>query len=104
MITPAFYDFNIIYKVGYTLIAFFTKRLQFYVAFRGQELGCVSAGLGYNGIKDGVHQWDRAIGGVIMKLEKSCNPVDFMKDWNLSVSEFMRYYIFKRQLTKGQKP
>ncbi len=79
IITAAFYEYNMLYKIGYVIISFFAKRLQFYLVFRGQELGCVSAGLGYNGIKDGVHQWDRVIGGCIVKLEKSCNPVEFMK-------------------------
>lgn len=77
--TDEFYLKNYIYKVFYVIMTYFTKRLQFYYVFRMQENSCIASGLGYNGVKDGEHQWDRIIGGFCMRIEKDYNPQSNLK-------------------------
>ncbi len=60
-------------------MVFMSRRFQFYVFFKIQELGCISAGLGYNGMKEGKHQWDRVVGGFCLAMETSYDPLELLK-------------------------
>jgi len=97
MITDEFAACSFIYKAFYVLMTFKVRRAQFYLVFRQQEAACVSAGLGYNGIVEGKHNWDRVPCVGIADLEfYSTSPSVFGIKWNISVCNFTRNYIYKR--------
>mmetsp|Transcript_39240 Transcript_39240/g.37652 ORF Transcript_39240/g.37652 Transcript_39240/m.37652 type:complete len:359 (+) Transcript_39240:283-1359(+) len=104
-ISDEFYNKSYLYKLYYIFWSFLGRRAQFFLVFRQQEVACVSAGVGYNGVKDGKHQWDRVKCVDIINMEVySLNPSVYSIMWNMSVCNFARNYIFKRQLVKGQRP
>jgi len=62
----------------------------------------VSIGLGYNGEKEGKALWDRVTSVDITGMEfGGITPAVYVTQWNISVCNFTKNYIYKRQLSKG---
>mmetsp|Transcript_39239 Transcript_39239/g.37651 ORF Transcript_39239/g.37651 Transcript_39239/m.37651 type:complete len:186 (-) Transcript_39239:19-576(-) len=56
-------------------------------------------------MEDGKPKWDRVTCAEIINMEVySLDPSIYTIKWNMSVVTFTKNYIFKKQLSKGQKP
>jgi hypothetical protein len=60
------------------------------------EAGPIACGLSYNGEEDGAHKHDRIRSVNVWKLETSLKVKDFLANWNISVHEWLKYYVFLR--------
>ena len=66
--------------------------------FSFMEAGPIACGLSYNGTEKGTHKHDRIRSVDVWKLETSLKVKDFLANWNISVHEWLKYYVFLRQL------
>jgi hypothetical protein len=60
------------------------------------EAGPIACGLSYNGKEDGTYKHDRIRSVNVWKLETSLKVKDFLANWNISVHEWLKYYVFLR--------
>eukprot|EP00347_Sterkiella_histriomuscorum_P004431 403360484 len=96
---------NMLFKIVYTYLSFSSRRFQFYAAFRLLESTCIASGLGFNGYKNNVAQWDRVIGGFAWICETESDPAIVLKHWNYSIHVWLKNQIFFRSFKKnGGKP
>ena len=63
------------------------------------ECGVIACGLGFNGYDaDGNPKFDRVQSCGLWNLEMSCTVKDFLGNWNISVSVWLKYYVYLRLL------
>lgn len=90
------------YRILYLNLAMIGCKLRYYTGFKFGEAGSVASGFNYQGIKkDGSVDWDRARGACIRNAEFSATTKQTIDNWNISVSLWLRRYIFNRLAGKG---
>lgn len=68
------------------------------------EVGPIASGLGFNGYDEqGKARHDRVRSCSIYKLETSHKVKDFLSNWNISAHNWLKYYVFLRQLENNTK-
>mmetsp|Transcript_31366 Transcript_31366/g.30720 ORF Transcript_31366/g.30720 Transcript_31366/m.30720 type:complete len:90 (+) Transcript_31366:714-983(+) len=56
-------------------------------------------------MEDGKPKWDRVVCGDVTGIEcYDLLPSIYIVKWNMSVCLFTKNYVYKKQLSKGQKP
>ncbi|KAI9266576.1 MBOAT, membrane-bound O-acyltransferase family-domain-containing protein [Phascolomyces articulosus] len=68
------------------------------------EGACVLSGFGYNGIRNGKHQWDRLSNIYWVGLEGAQSFKDISNSWNLGCNTWLRHYVYMRLCPPGAKP
>ena len=86
----------------------FMKRVYLYGSFRLlmttyltgfclMEVGPIACGLGFNGCdENSVGKFDRIRSCNLLKLETSYRIKDFLANWNISVHEWLKNYVYLR--------
>ena len=78
----AFLEFSYPYRLFYYFVAMSVRRFFYYNPFCLSTGSIVASGLGYNGVKDGEHQWNKVIGVYIWELETAGSPIEMLRYWN----------------------
>jgi len=94
-----------------------TIRQFYYGPFKFTNGAVIACGLSYNGFKRfnspiglfsqrvyGEHKWDKIVGCRSVQVETATNIVDLLRDWNIQVHLWLKYYVQQRVVTPGQKP
>lgn len=87
----------------YTLGVMLLRLSTYIIGFCLMDCGPIASGLAYSGDKDGVAQFDR-IKSVKVKGLIIVNKVkNFLACWNISVHEWLKYYVFMRMLDNKKR-
>jgi hypothetical protein len=60
------------------------------------DTAMIASGIAYNGSKEGIEVHDRIRSVEVYKLETSTRVKDFLANWNISVHEWLKYYVYLR--------
>jgi len=72
--------------------------------FLFMECGPIASGFSYNGTDTkGEHQHDRIKSVKLMGLLTSGRVKDFLSSWNISVHEWLKYYVYLRLLDNKRR-
>lgn len=66
------------------------------VGFCLMDTAMIASGIAYNGSKEGIECHDRIRSVEVYKLETSTRVKDFLANWNISVHEWLKYYVYLR--------
>eukprot|EP00850_Spirogloea_muscicola_P004385 SM000019S04929 [mRNA] locus=s19:25616:28721:+ [translate_table: standard] len=95
-------------RLGYILLVGFVARWKYYFIWSVAEAAMILSGLGFSGWREEkgrkVATWDSARNVDIMAVELATSTVDFPVHWNISVSHWLRFYVYERLVQSGQKP
>lgn len=78
----------------------------YYGPFKFTNGAVIAAGLSYNGYKgekSSEHKWDKIVGCKAIPVETATNIVDLLRDWNIQVHLWLKYYVQQRAVTPGQR-
>jgi len=75
-------DDSWLYRVFYYYVAMTVKRFFYYNAFSMSCGAIVASGLGYNGVKEGEHSWDKIVSCYIWEIETAASPIEMLRCWN----------------------
>lgn len=90
------------YRILYLNLAMIGCKLRYYTGFKFGEAGSVASGFNYQGIKpDGSVNWDRVRGACIRQCEFAATTKQTIDNWNISVSLWLRRYVFNRLAGRG---
>eukprot|EP00474_Spongospora_subterranea_P004924 CRZ05382.1 hypothetical protein [Spongospora subterranea] len=99
-------DTSFIYRLAYVLFAVPLFRTKYYFTWYLSDAACQSCGFGFNGLtrsdKEGaspVTKWDRQNNSRIMSVEFSSSVQGFTDNWNVSISDALKYYVYLRITT-----
>lgn len=68
------------------------------------EVGSIACGLGFNGYEEnGNSKFDRIRSCNLLKLETSYRIKDFLANWNISVHDWLKNYVYLRLLDNSKK-
>jgi lysophospholipid acyltransferase len=68
------------------------------------ECGPIASGLSFNGYDEvGNARHDKVQSANIYKLETSYKVKDFLANWNISAHEWLKHYVYVRQLDNKQR-
>jgi lysophospholipid acyltransferase len=68
------------------------------------EVGAIASGLSYNGTdEEGNPRFDRIKSVVLWNLETSYKVKDFLANWNISVHNWLKYYVYLRMLPNDKR-
>mmetsp|Transcript_6895 Transcript_6895/g.875 ORF Transcript_6895/g.875 Transcript_6895/m.875 type:complete len:97 (-) Transcript_6895:144-434(-) len=81
-----------------------TFRLKYLVAFSFADAAVISTGLGYLPNKDGGYSWERIRSINLRGYLWSSSIREVINSWNISVSLWLRRYVFNRILKSDTKP
>ena len=103
---------NLPQRVAYYYFSMQLKKFFYYNPFSFTTGAIIASGLGYNGVKEQEikgkkveeHRWDKIISVYIWELETSTSPIDMLRYWNHQVHLWLKFYIYERLITPGQKP
>ena len=73
------------------------------IGFSFMEAGPIACGLSYNGVENENVRHDRIRSVDVWKLETSLRVKDFLANWNISVHEWLKYYVFFRLLDNNKR-
>lgn len=90
------------YRIVYLNFAMVGCKLRYYTGFKFGEAGSVASGFNYQGIKpDGSIDWDRTRGACIRYAEFGATTKQVIDNWNMSVSLWLRRYVYNRLAGRG---
>lgn len=89
----------------YTMIGnLFVMMCTYLIGFCFMECGPIASGLSFNGYdSDGNAKHDRVRSVNLYGLATSSTVKDFLASWNISVHEWLKYYVYLRQLDNKKK-
>lgn len=69
------------------------------------ECGTIACGLSFNGYEDDkvTPKFDRVQSAGLWNLEFSCRVKDFLANWNISVTKWLKYYVYLRMMPNDKK-
>ena len=75
-------QYSFAYRIFYWHVSMSLKRFYYYNPFCLSTGAIVACGLGYNGIENGHHKWNKVVGVYWKELEMSTSPVEMIRHWN----------------------
>eukprot|EP00898_Chlorokybus_atmophyticus_P005855 jgi/Chlat1/6270/Chrsp44S05862 len=84
-------------------LSFFT-RFKYYFAWNVAAAAMVMSGLGYTGAAPPAYPWERALNVHIKGVELCVSGAQLPAVWNVSVSTWLRTYVYIRLSPVGSKP
>jgi len=67
------------------------------------EAGPIASGLAYNGVLEGKARHNRIKSINVLKFYLACSVKDCFANWNISVHEWLKHYVFLRLLDSKKK-
>ena len=100
MLSDEFASHSLVWKIAYSWGTLKNMMYRTYmVGWCLMEVGSLASGLSFNGLDDkGDPKWDRVKSCNIYKLETSWQVKDFLANWNMSAHNWLKYYVYLRQL------
>lgn len=97
------------HRLKYMYLTAFSARWKYYFVWSISEVAVIISGLGFSGwtAPDGDKvvkaKWTRAKNVDILKVEFAKSGVELPMYWNISVSTWLRHYVYERLVPKGGK-
>ncbi|XP_073390839.1 lysophospholipid acyltransferase 1 isoform X3 [Physcomitrium patens] len=107
--SPEYQKWGFWHRLGYMYLSGFTARWKYYFIWSISEVAVIISGLGFSGWatpdddKKAKPLWTRAKNVDIMKVELAKSGVELPMCWNVSVSTWLRHYVYERLVPKGGK-
>ena len=92
------------YRIVYYFISMSVKRFFYYNPFCSTTGAIIASGLGYNGMVNGAHNWNKIVGVYIWELETSSSPIEMLRYWNHQIHLWLKFYIMARLTPPGKRP
>jgi lysophospholipid acyltransferase len=105
LLTDEFASHSLLWQIGYTFGSLKNMMYRTYmVGWCLMEIGPIASGLSFNGLdENGQPKWDRVKSCNIYKLETSWKVKDFLANWNMSAHNWLKHYVYLRQLDNKKK-
>jgi len=102
-LTQDFKDLGPLMKMWYLFWGLHLMMTTYITGFYLMDAGPVAAGFAYNEVKDGKVCHDRIKSIDAWKLFTAMKVKDFLANWNISVHEWLKHYVYLRQLSNNKR-
>jgi lysophospholipid acyltransferase len=95
---PAFLaDYSFAQRLAYLFVGITLTRFKYYFVWYLAEAGCISSGLGFNGLDpQGRPRWDRLNNIDIADVELCGSMSELTSGWNKRINHWLKYYVYQR--------
>ncbi|WVR06969.1 hypothetical protein IAU60_004005 [Kwoniella sp. DSM 27419] len=106
ILTPVWYDWTILKRLGFVQLAGFIARTKYYAVWSLSEGACILTGIGFNGYDPvtGRTLWNRVRNINIISIETAPSFKVLFDSWNCRTNVWLRDVVYKRLTKKGKKP
>ncbi|CAM6051897.1 unnamed protein product [Sphagnum compactum] len=107
--SPEYQKWGLVDRLGFMYISGFTARWKYYFIWSISQVAMIISGLGFSGwcttasSSEPTPDWTRAKNVDIVKVELAKSGVELPMYWNISVSTWLRHYVYERLVPKGGK-
>ena len=93
-------EYSLLAKIGYMYLVLKMMMSTYLVGWCLMEAGPIASGLGYNGVdsQTGEPRFDRVQSVNLVKIEVSTSVKSYLGNWNISVHNWLKNYIYLRML------